>query len=125
MLALLPEVVFPVAAAACAEELSVDGRHLLIAILDQAPAGERAQCSNRFLQPQAVEVGVEEDQVEIGGHDDEGVDAQVFVLVTVVEVFGDDEAGFGGDEDGQRLRRPCAWRLEAGGAAEAPATAYL
>ncbi|MBK8433542.1 MAG: hypothetical protein IPL28_20670 [Chloroflexi bacterium] len=37
----------------------------------------------------------------MSGHDDEGVDAKLFVVVTVVEAFGNDEAGFGGDENGE------------------------
>lgn len=53
--------------------------------------------------PQAIrlELGVENDQVQVRGHDDVGVDAQLLLPVAKGKAVGDDLAGRLRHEDGQ------------------------
>ena len=39
----------------------------------------------------------------VGGQDNKGIRRQRFMLVTEVEAFGQDEAGFCGEENGQTV----------------------
>lgn len=73
-----------------------------MAIVGQLSSGELSHRRDGFVQPFIIKVGIKENQVCVGGHDNKGIDAQAFMLVAIVETFGQDEAWFSRENTGSQ-----------------------
>ncbi len=74
---------------------------ILTAMIAQLPTGELAKVGQGSRQSLGVEIGVESDQMQVGGHDNKSIDAKLFLAITKVQAVCDNGAGFWGDENGE------------------------
>ena len=84
MLALLPKLPFPVRPFWLANDLGKGIWHPTLAKISQHPACVLPHVTQRAFQPLIVKVSIKEDEVSVGGHDDECVDTQLFVMMRQV-----------------------------------------
>lgn len=95
----LPEPVGAVIAGGLREDVGKASRHRLLTELRQLPARELPEIRQRLVEAHGVPFPVEDDQVQVCGHDDERVHAELLVLVAEREAVGDDPAGSFADEN--------------------------
>lgn len=99
----LPEPALAVLSRLAAKDFREGPRQMNRSMLQKLAAGELAQVVQGVFEPLQVEVHVEHHRVQMGRHDDVGVDPQGFVLGAEIEAVGNDLAGGVVDEDWQPL----------------------
>ena len=96
----LPKASFSIRDGLITKYLAKALRTILTAMIAQLPAGELAKVGQGSRQSLGVEIRVESDEMQMGGHDNKSLDAKLFLAITKVQAVGDDGAGFLGDENG-------------------------
>jgi len=101
MLRGLPEPTLPIFACVLMEYLSKRFRHVFLTMVKQLATCELSHVVEGVFQSFGIELHIEQDGMQMSGHDDLSIDPKIFVPDTVIEAVGDDLAGGLIDEDGQ------------------------
>ena len=88
----LPKPSFPIFAGLGAEEVPKTLRAMVVGIVSETSAGKLAKIRECRFQRFGLEGIVKDDGMQMSGHDDVGVDAQAFFVMTEGEAFGNDAA---------------------------------
>jgi len=101
MTALLPEVVLTVSPARRLKSQRDPPRGVRLTVSGQLVSGVSPERSHGLAESIGVELPVERHEVHVRRHDDKRVDAQLFLVVAVVQTVSDDLARLLGDEHGK------------------------
>ena len=93
MLALLPKLLSAILTAGARKESLKRFGQMISAVLEQLLPRKFTHIPYCFGEPLVVKVCIKQDEMEMGGHDDKGVGAEVLVGVAVIEAVCDDFAG--------------------------------
>jgi hypothetical protein len=96
----LPEAALAIRNGLLAQSFHKAPRTMLAAMITELSAGELAKISQGPHQPLGIIIGVEDNQVDVGRHDDIGVDAKLFGAMAEGQAVGDNLAARLGDEHG-------------------------
>ncbi len=95
----LPKSMLPVLSSVLLKYLHIDLWQVEGGMVQQPAAGELAHIVQGMFQPVRIELRVEQNGMQVGGHDDIGIHAQEFIADAEVEAVGNDLAGSFIDED--------------------------
>jgi hypothetical protein len=99
--ACLPEPSLAIFAGKFHEGFGVTGWQVLAAIICQVSSCKLANIVKGLFEPLRVELGVKDNDVSMGGHDDIGINAQTLFLNGIIETVCDNFASFLAQEDRQ------------------------
>ncbi len=68
---------------------------------DQLASREFSEGEQRWLKSFGLKFAVEDDQVQVRGHDDEGIHREEFFFMAIAQALADDLASGFADENGQ------------------------